>query len=407
MKYTAIIVDGGKAGKRIKREAEAMNKSVHLIEVSQKRRRENFYIKTILHEVGATTQRRDHYKDYCIEHTSPFKPKDWADIKNYVKEALKKYMEEDAEEEKDGITDSEDFLFNNNQILSSGKILKADHVFFFNRYMDDSDLKIERLYLFLLAQENLPKRWLFIGGGPKYVEAASILSDLGCTVYMLVKENEVLSGFDENLKESVKDLLVSKGIKILFNISNYEVRSAESSKYSVYTQGDDILVSDVNYFFEEKQLDICNKNDPQPHVCISNIPDNTEEIEKDILERISCAQPNHFSFLPTSIYTNPFVSSIGITEQQAKERNINIRMVNPKFNGLFYSVCEKKEPFNYKIIIEKTDSYEKLIGIHLFGMNSLGIIKGFLIGMQCGISPEDLLKVIPIHPTSSEELIIE
>ena len=72
---------------------------------------------------------------------------------------------------------------------------------------------------------------------------------------------------------------------------------------------------------------------------------------------------------------------------------------------MFYAVSEDKQATEYQAVIHvHRDRKEEVVGIALFGDCSDMIIHGFALALNTGLTPEEMLLTVPIHPTSAEEV---
>ncbi len=111
----------------------------------------------------------------------------------------------------------------------------------------------------------------------------------------------------------------------------------------------------------------------------------------------------HYDTLPSVIYTNPEVASVGLTEDQVKERNIPYRAGTFPFTGNGRALCAGDTEGLVKVIAHaKTD---RILGIHMIGHGASEMIAEGVMAMEMGASSEDIARTVHSHPTFSETLM--
>ncbi|OAG28792.1 glutathione reductase (NADPH) [Nematocida displodere] len=414
-----ILVNTGGFGERIKKEVERLGKiEVVLVSDNKRERRKNLLAKSIIHSMASGLSRTEHSADYSI--TGPGVFSKWEVLKEKISLKLADLLEEDKSlsfVEKS----VESVVVSKGSVLIDGEEHVPEFVVVLESGVDKSGINLDNLYTRLLKKEILPKKWAILGEGPRTVEAASMLADLGCKVYLISKFPTLLPNEETNLQENITALLNNKGVSLFLGASvvvnryadgNISVDVKESGNQTHHFEEIEQCLRDEEYTLTESVQAAQSAGDgSMQHISITN-PVNTRGIsEMEVLRIIGGSQKIELGQMlisPLFIYTTPAAATVGYTETSAKSSK-KIRVVNPKFRGLFYSVCKTKIPTDYKLVIETeaTDfaKKEKVIGLHLFGDGSIDVIKGFAIAMYDGLTPEELLKTIPIHPTSSEEVI--
>jgi dihydrolipoamide dehydrogenase len=108
---------------------------------------------------------------------------------------------------------------------------------------------------------------------------------------------------------------------------------------------------------------------------------------------------NYFT-IPSVIYTWPEVASVGLTEEEAKEKNIEYAVFKFPFlaNGRALALGEKDGWV--KLLAEKKT--DRLIGAHLIGPRVSDLIAELVVAMEFKASAEDLARTVHAHPTLAE-----
>jgi dihydrolipoamide dehydrogenase len=120
-----------------------------------------------------------------------------------------------------------------------------------------------------------------------------------------------------------------------------------------------------------------------------------------VAERIA-GKPGHVNYdiIPGVIYTAPEAASVGLTEEQAKEKGIAVKVGKFAFtaNGRAIAV-DQTEGFAKIVADAKTD---RVLGAHIVAGNASELIAETVLLMEYSGSSEDLARTIHAHPTMSE-----
>jgi dihydrolipoamide dehydrogenase len=110
----------------------------------------------------------------------------------------------------------------------------------------------------------------------------------------------------------------------------------------------------------------------------------------------------NYDAIPSVVYTWPEVASVGLTEEQLKERNIPYCVGTYPFSGAGRARCMgEKDGFVKLIAHSKTD---RILGVHIIGPRAADMIAECVLAVEFGASSEDIARTIHGHPTFAEAL---
>jgi glutathione reductase (NADPH) len=115
------------------------------------------------------------------------------------------------------------------------------------------------------------------------------------------------------------------------------------------------------------------------------------------------SQTMSYTAIPTAVFTQPNIATVGLTEQQALVEGFKIAVYMSDFKHLKHTLTQSKERVLMKLIVEQGS--ETILGIHMIGPDAGEIIQGFSLAVKCGLTKADLDSVIGIHPTAAEEFV--
>ena len=108
-----------------------------------------------------------------------------------------------------------------------------------------------------------------------------------------------------------------------------------------------------------------------------------------------------YDAIPSVIYTNPEVASVGLTEEQARQRGMDVQVatVSMKYAGRYVAEVENGDGI-CKLIVDK--KYNRLVGVHMIGSYCSEMIYGAGIMIETEMTIDDIKEIVFPHPTVSE-----
>ena len=112
-----------------------------------------------------------------------------------------------------------------------------------------------------------------------------------------------------------------------------------------------------------------------------------------------------YELIPTVIFSHPPIGTIGLTEDEARERHGDdaLRIYRSEFVPMFNALTEAKPKTAMKLVTVGEE--ERVVGCHVIGTGADEMVQGFAVAMSMGARKSDLDDTIAIHPTSAEELV--
>ena len=283
-----------------------------------------------------------------------------------------------------------------------------------------------------LKIEQVPKKMVVVGGGYIGLEMGSVWSRLGSEVHVVEFLDHITPGMDKEISQEFMKILKKQGIKfhmqhkvekIEKNNNGAIVSTTDKDGNKINFDCDVVLVSvgrkpntnglnieAAGIELDEKQRIKTDKNFKTNQNNIYAIGDviigpmlahKAEDEGIAVAENIA-GQSGHVNYdtIPGVVYTTPEVASIGKTEEQLKEKNIDYKI--GKFSFMANSrakAIDDAEGFVKILADTKTD---KVLGAHLIGPHAGELIAEIGIAMEFGASSEDIARTCHAHPTFSE-----
>lgn len=284
-----------------------------------------------------------------------------------------------------------------------------------------------------LEINRIPKSMAIIGGGYIGCEFASIYHAFGVEVTIIEMLPQILPGEDEEIVSNLRKILEKKGIKILTDSQVTRISPAENNTKKIIvqtTQGEKEIVADKvlvsigrKPYVQGLNLDKIGVKTNKGQVLVdeymgTNLPNiyaigdcignyllaHVASMEGEIAIENAILNKNKkmdYSVVPRCIFTIPEIGSVGISEKQAQEKNIKIKVGEFPFLANGKAQAENETEGMVKII---TDENGKILGAHILGNRATDLIAQLALGMKNGISTQEFIETIHAHPTLPEAI---
>lgn len=279
----------------------------------------------------------------------------------------------------------------------------------------------------ILQITQLPKSITIIGGGVIGVEFAGFFSSMGTQVTVVEMMTEILPGIDEELSAILRAELAKKGV--VFNLG---CKVSELKGDEVVFEKDGVLQSitseitlvsvgrraNLQGFGLENIGVLTERNGIKvDEHCRTNIPNvyaagdvtgfsllahtASREAEVALNHILGKADRMRYNAIPGVVYTNPELSSVGMTEQEARKKGLDVKVqkLPMAYVGRFVAENEGKSGLCKVISGAK---YGEILGVHMIGNPSSEIIYGACMAIEMEMRIGDVQEIVFPHPTVSE-----
>lgn len=283
-----------------------------------------------------------------------------------------------------------------------------------------------------LEFDSIPTKMLVVGAGAVGIEMGSIYQRLGSDVSVLEIMPTILPGSDREMVVRLERILKQQGLKI-HNQMRIEESNIKEGRVSL--KGTDLKTQSAFEFEAEKVLLAAGRKpntegltgkdlklllDKKGFVKVNNLLETSIPgiyaigdmiggyllAHKASHEGIIAAEnasglkaEMNYKALPLAVYTEPEFSSVGLTEEEAKERGIKIQVGLFSLQANGRALTTGSQEGMVKIIADEKD---EIIGAHILAANASEFISEISLAMKRGLKIQDVSSSIHIHPTLSE-----
>ncbi|WP_373475127.1 glutathione-disulfide reductase [Sphingorhabdus sp.] len=295
-----------------------------------------------------------------------------------------------------------------------------------------ADLGITSNEVFHLPE--LPKRAVIAGAGYIANEFAGIFNELGVDVTLVTRGDKMLRSYDQEIVEKLVGISREKGIDIQMNFPFKSALKQEDG--SILIDGGDagMIETDLLMWAIGRNPNSKNLGLETAGVALDNNgavivgSDNRTNVPSiyavgDVTNRVQLTpvaiREGHafadsvfgneprtidYSCIPTAVFSNPPIASVGITEEEANATLSQVKVYRSDFRAMKNVLAGRNERALYKMVVDgETD---KVVGLHLIGPDSGEILQAAAIAVKAGLTKQAFDDTVALHPSMSEELVL-
>ena len=281
-----------------------------------------------------------------------------------------------------------------------------------------------------------PARLLVVGGGYIACEFASIFNGLGSSVTQLYRGDQVLRGFDDEVRHFIGAEMGKAGVDLRLGADVAAIARTAQGLAVTLTGGETITVDAVLYatgrvpnvkgmgleavgVAQAKDGAVVVNGDYQTSVpSIHALGDVTARVQLTpvalgeamvLVDRLFGPQagklPRNMSyeFIPTAVFTHPNIGTVGYTEFDARKKFGAVTIFRSEFKALKHTLSGSTERTLMKLLVD--DDTDRVVGLHMVGPDAGEVVQGFAVAMKAGATKAVFDSTIGIHPTMAEEFV--
>jgi len=317
------------------------------------------------------------------------------------------------------------------RILETRRILIATGGWPFKPDIPGAQLGMDSNDVF--AMETFPQRVVVIGGGYIAVEFAGIFAGLGADTQLLYRGEQILRGFDNEIRTFVTQEIAKTGIQLRTMTDVVEIREEDGGKLCILNDGTEVRCDAVVFATGrspkisglglesvgvELRKDQTIITDERFETSVSGVFALGDVIGTPALTPVALEQGMVFvdqqfgsdqrvmdyELIPTAVFCQPNIGTVGLTEEEAVERHpSDIDVYTSEFRALKHTLSGSSERTLMKLIVRRSD--DRVVGAHMVGEEAGEIIQGIAVAMQAGATKSHFDRTLGIHPTGAEEFV--
>lgn len=281
--------------------------------------------------------------------------------------------------------------------------------------------------------EELPQRVVVVGGGYIAVEFAGIFNGLGVDTTLVYRGDQILRGFDEDLRASLTEEITKKGIKLVLedNIKSIEKRD-DDVLVATTDKGDTLEADQIMYAIgrnpHTKGLGLETAGVETDRIGAIKVSADSQTTVPSIyavgdvtnranLTPVAIREGHAFadtvfgnkpwtvdhSLIATAVFSQPELGTVGLSQSDALKKSPNLDIFKTSFRPMKNTLAGNDEKMFMKIIVDADT--DKVLGVHLMGPDAGEMAQILGITLEMGATKADFDRTIAVHPTAAEELV--
>jgi glutathione reductase (NADPH) len=281
--------------------------------------------------------------------------------------------------------------------------------------------------------KELPRRVVIQGGGYIALEFAGIFAGFGADVTVVYRGDNILRGFDEDVRAHVRAEMEMAGITILTGCTITSIDKPNNEYISHLSNGSSIAANQVMFAIGRHPnvanlglenagvainpsnggiaVDSFSKTSVPSIYAIGDVTHRTNLTPVAIREGHAFAdtvfgkrsvEVDH-SNIPTAVFSQPEVGTVGLTEQEALAKFSHVDIYKTAFRPIKSTMSGRDTRVLMKLVVD--GATDRVLGCHIVGDSAAETIQAVAIAVKMKATKADFDATIALHPTAAEELV--
>jgi glutathione reductase (NADPH) len=321
--------------------------------------------------------------------------------------------------------------------LASGREITAKYILvatgatpFVPQHLPGRELAITSNEAFHL--ERLPRRMVIVGGGYIAIEFAGIFNGLGVETVLIYRGEQILRGFDDDLRNHLAAEMEKKGIEIRTKTDVTRLdRSGEGVRVTLEDEtafgagqvmfatgripnGMEIGLENVgithtphgavpvNEYSQTEVPSIYAVGDVTNRVNLTPVAIREGQAFADTVFGGKPTMVNH-GLVPTAVFSQPELGTVGLTEEKARAKHKSVDIYKTTFRPMKHTLSGRDERTLMKLVVD--GDTDRVLGCHIAGEGAGEMAQLLGIALTCGATKAQFDATLAIHPTAAEEIV--
>jgi glutathione reductase (NADPH) len=282
--------------------------------------------------------------------------------------------------------------------------------------------------------DDVPKRIVIAGAGYIANEFAGIFHEFGSHVTLVNRSDVILRGYDEQIRDRLLQISMTKGIDFKFHASFEKVEKQPDGSLLVYCSKHEPIACDVLMFatgrrpntdglgLESAGVELDSKGAVKVDEDCRSTCDSIYAVG-DVINRVQLTpvairegqafadtvfgnRPHRVDYatIPSAVFSNPPMAGAGLTEGQARNTYGNVKVYTSDFRPMKNVLAGRNERSLYKLVVHPVT--DVVLGIHMIGPDAPEILQAAAIAVKAGLTKQAFDDTVALHPSMAEELVL-
>ncbi|MBX6324064.1 MAG: glutathione-disulfide reductase [Rhodospirillaceae bacterium] len=278
----------------------------------------------------------------------------------------------------------------------------------------------------------LPRRIVIAGGGYIAVEFAGIFNGLGVEVVQLYRGEQILRGFDKDVRDALAGLMRVRGIDLRVHRTITRIEKAADG-YRVSLDDGSAIETDLVMYATGRRphtagmgleevgvrldaagavvVDAWSRSTVDNIYAIGDCTNRLNLTPVAIREAMAFADTvfggrpwtMDYEAVPRAVFSQPPVGTVGLTEAEARLRHGPVDIYKTSFRPLRNIIAGRGERTLMKLVVDRAS--QRVLGAHMVGPDAPEIIQAIAIAVKMGATKQQFDDTVAVHPTAAEEWV--
>ncbi len=280
---------------------------------------------------------------------------------------------------------------------------------------------------------DLPEKLVIVGGGYIAVEFAGIFAGMGVAVTQLYRGEQILRGFDDDLRNRLAKEMVAKGIDLRVGTNVTLIEKTDGGVRLSLTDGSIMDTGAVMYATGRHantaglgletagvelapngaiKVDAYSQTNVDNIYAVGDVTDRVQLTPVAIKEGHAFAlsvyggmltSPEHDA-IPSAVFSQPPIGTVGMSEAEAVAAGHSIDVYESDFRPMKHTLGGSSERAYTKMVVDSES--DVVLGAHMIGLDAAEIIQGIGIAVKAGLTKAQFDATVAVHPSSAEEFVL-
>jgi glutathione reductase (NADPH) len=279
---------------------------------------------------------------------------------------------------------------------------------------------------------DLPKRVVVAGGGYIAVEFAGIFNGLGAETTLIYRGEEILRGFDDDLRKALHEEMEKKGIRVICGDVFTSIEKTGDGLVGHTRKGEALAADKIMFAIGRRpntaglgldaagvelapsgaiMVDARSRTNVPSIFAVGDVTDRVNLTPVAIREGHAFADTEFggkdwtadHSMIPTAVFSQPEIGTVGLTQAEALAAHGAVDVYRSQFRPMKHTLSGRDEKMLMKILVEPES--DKVLGVHILGHDAGELAQVLGIALRMGATKADFDATMAVHPTAAEELV--
>ncbi|AXS40308.1 glutathione-disulfide reductase [Breoghania sp. L-A4] len=323
------------------------------------------------------------------------------------------------------------------RLVKDGRRVTAAKILIATGGAPNNDMRLEGVEHTITSNEvfylpEFPKRVVIAGGGFIAVEFAGIFNGLGSETTLIYRGEEILRGFDDDLRQALHAEMEKKGIRVITEDVFSRIEKTDTGLIGHTNAGEQIEADQILMAIGRNpntkglglegagvKLDAAGaiRVDERSRTNVPSVFAVGDVTNRVNLTPVAIREGHAFadtefggkpvsvdhSMVPAAVFSQPEIGTVGLTETEARARHSSLDIYRASFRPMKHTLSGRDEKMLMKLIVDADT--DRVLGVHVMGPDSGELVQVLGIALKMGATKADFDATMAVHPTAAEELV--